>query len=623
MGKKASAAIKKKTGVTIPPTKHRVIDEKKQGHLRSNRVVGLEKMRKEKVKRDKKTGALIKGSVLDHTDKTFEKGTMARIAPDRKWFGAPRVIGQDAMQNFKDEMAKKMADPYTFIVKPSELPLSLLEEPKIKENLLEKKQMDFKGTFGKGSRRKRCFNMSTSTLDEYKGKVEAADEKYDDLKDRQLLSNIERESDPLTSTAVIGRDKTIDRAPFDKGQSGRIWNQLWKVIDSSDIILQVLDARDPMGTRSEYLEKYLQKEKKFKHVIFVLNKVDLVPTWVTARWLQILSKERPTVAFHGSLTNPFGKGNLINLLRQFSRLHSNVKGKKGGKKTISVGLIGYPNVGKSSVINTIKAKKVCNVAPIPGETKVWQYINLSKSIFLIDCPGVIHDSDHKNNDVEAVLKGVVRVERMGDSKDDVVRTILDIIKKEDLIKTYEIQDFDDSDDFLTQIAVKRGKLLRGGFPDTDATARMVLHDWVRGRLPWFNAPPFDSNQQFRDSQQEDESLLLKKIQNYSTFNIINEQLKSKIQQEEEGLDVSDDEGEQQQITRGHESDSEQDDEEEEEEEEEEEDLEEAKPSVKRPKVDSKPDATAASLSWDALRKASAGKTTPNAGQKVRLVRKKK
>ena len=176
--------------------------------------------------------------------------------------------------------------------------------------------------------------------------------------------------------------------------------------------------------------------------------------------------------------------------------------------------------------------------------QVWQYVNLSKSIFLVDCPGVIHDSDHKNNDVEAVLKGVVRIERMGNAdKGEVIKTILDIIKKEDLKKTYQIGDFEDTDSFLEQIAVTRGKLLRGAEPDRDSAARMVLHDWIRGRLPWFNAPPFESNQQFREHKLTEESMLMKRIQNYSTFNIINEELKSKVQQEEEGIDVEDEENE--------------------------------------------------------------------------------
>ena len=87
--------------------------------------------------------------------------------------------------------------------------------------------------------------------------------------------------------------------------------------------------------------------------------------------MKLLSREYPTLAFHASINNSFGKGSLIQLLRQFSVLHQD-------KKQISIGFVGYPNTGKSSVINTLKKKKVCNVAPVPGETKVWQYISLMR-----------------------------------------------------------------------------------------------------------------------------------------------------------------------------------------------------------------------------------------------------
>ena len=126
------------------------------------------------------------------------------------------------------------------------------------------------------------------------------------------------------------------------------------MIDSSDVLIQVLDCRDPMGTRSKHIEEYLKKEKPHKHLILVLNKCDLVPTWVTQKWVAILSAEYPCMAFHSSPTNSFGKGALINLLRQFGKLHTD-------KKQISIGFIGYPNVGKSSIINTLRQKKVCKV----------------------------------------------------------------------------------------------------------------------------------------------------------------------------------------------------------------------------------------------------------------------
>ncbi len=59
----------------------------------------------------------------------------------------------------------------------------------------------------------------------------------------------------------------------------------------------------------------------------------------------------PTIAFHASITNSFGKGALINLLRQYCKLHSD-------RKQVGVGVVGYPNVGKSSIINTLRKKKV-------------------------------------------------------------------------------------------------------------------------------------------------------------------------------------------------------------------------------------------------------------------------
>jgi nuclear GTP-binding protein len=161
-----------------------------------------------------------------------------------------------------------------------------------------------------------------------------------------------------------------------------------------------------------------------------------------------LSQEHPTLAFHASLTNPFGKGALIQLLRQFGKLHKE-------NKQISVGFIGYPNTGKSSVINALRKKKVCNVAPIAGETKVWQYITLMKRIYLIDCPGVVFP--HGDSETDIILKGVVRVENIP-APEDHIDEVLKRVKKEHIQRTYQIHDWTDHEDFLEKLAIKTGKL---------------------------------------------------------------------------------------------------------------------------------------------------------------------
>lgn len=149
------------------------------------------------------------------------------------------------------------------------------------------------------------------------------------------------------------------------------------------------------------------------------------------------------------------------------------------------GFIGYPNVGKSSIINALRSKKVCNVAPIAGETKVWQYITLMKRIFLIDCPGVVYPS--AETDTEKVLKGVVRVELITNPEDYIV-TVLERLRPEYVVKTYKVEKWTDANDFLEQLAKKMGKLFKGGEPDIGSVAKMVLNDWQRGKLPFYVPP---------------------------------------------------------------------------------------------------------------------------------------
>ena len=190
------------------------------------------------------------------------------------------------------------------------------------------------------------------------------------------------------------------------------------------------------------------------------------------------------MAFHASINNSFGKGSLIQLLRQFSSLHSD-------RKQISVGLVGGPNTGKSSIINTLLKKKVCTVAPIPGETKVWQYVSLMKRIYLIDCPGVVPPST-QDTPTDLVLRGVIRVEKV-ENPEQYIEALLSRVKKHHIEKTYELRGWDTATEFLELLARKGGRLLRGGEPDLDGVAKMVLNDFMRGKVPWFTPAPTSAN----------------------------------------------------------------------------------------------------------------------------------
>ncbi|XP_017049863.1 LOW QUALITY PROTEIN: nucleolar GTP-binding protein 2 [Drosophila ficusphila] len=437
----------------------------------------LQMYRNFKAKRDR-TGKILTPAPFQGR---LPAGTMARVEPTPKWFSNSRVISQTALQKFQDEIGKAVKDPYQVIMKPSQLPVTLLNEAaKYKRvHLLDTESFD--STFGPKKQRKRV-SLKVRDLEDLSKAADDQADKYDSAKDLDLI----RED--------TGEKKAVRDWVFGAGQSKRIWNELHKVVDASDVLLQVLDARDPMGTRSKYIEEFLRKEKPHKHLFFILNKVDLVPVWVTQRWVAILSAEYPTIAFHASLQHPFGKGALINLFRQLGKLHLD-------KKQISVGFIGYPNVGKSSVINALRSKKVCKVAPIAGETKVWQYITLMKRIFLIDCPGVVYPT--AETDTEKVLKGVVRVELVT-NPEDYVDSLLKRVRHEYIAKNYKIDNWNTSTHFLEQLAQKTGKLLKGGEPDVTVTARMVLNDWQRGKLPFYVPPEGFATPKSQEGKQEEE-----------------------------------------------------------------------------------------------------------------------
>ncbi|CAD5124482.1 DgyrCDS12763 [Dimorphilus gyrociliatus] len=467
MGKVRKKPSTPRTPTGINKSQHSMNPERTEGsggqNMRDKATIKRLQMYKGgKAKRDSK-GKVVRPALFQSK---LTPGTVARVEPNRKWFGNTRVISQNALQTFKDEMDKVKKDPYKVVMRQTKVPVTLLNETaKFKRvHILETES--FENTFGPRKQRKRP-NLNISDMDELLKSAKESVDKYKADDDRDIVKE---------ETGV--RDEPMQPI-FKAGQSKRIWNELYKVVDSSDIVVQVLDARDPIGTRSRHIEEYLKKEKGYKQLFFVLNKCDLVPTWVTQKWVAILSESYPTLAFRASITNPFGKGAMINLLRQFSKLHAD-------KRQISVGFIGYPNVGKSSIINALREKKVCKVAPIAGETKVWQYVTLMRRIYLIDCPGVVYPTG--DTETEIVLKGVVRVENVH-MPEQHIDEILTRAKKDYLEKLYKVKDWRDSEHFLEMIAFRSGKLLKGGNPDYSTVAKMVLNDWQRGKIPYFVKPP--------------------------------------------------------------------------------------------------------------------------------------
>ena len=306
-----------------------------------------------------------------------------------------------------------------------------------------------------------------------------------------------------------------------------------QVIENSDVILEVLDARDPLICRNLELENKIKNNKK--KLILVLNKIDLIPIQNAIDWQKYLSNEFPCILFKSntqiqntnlSQSNLFDKnikekkeyienilkgnksiGNeeLLNILKNYSRIDVGIK------SNIVVGVIGIPNVGKSSLINSLTRGKNVGVSNIPGYTKGLQEIILDNNLRLLDCPGIVM-SNNENN----ILYNIIRTEDIKEPI-EVVSKILKKIEQEYFLKTYNLDISILKGSELTVekiiylVGEKMKKYKKGGIVDLDKSARIIINDWNLGKLKYYSVPPGIDKKIYDEQLKQNEIIKNKKM----------------------------------------------------------------------------------------------------------------
>ncbi|XP_057380919.1 large subunit GTPase 1 homolog [Daphnia carinata] len=423
----------------------------------------------------------------------------------------------------------------------------------------------------------------------------------------------------------------VTLTPYEKNLD--FWRQLWRVIERSDVVVQIVDARNPMLFRCEDLERYVVETSQEKMNLILINKADFLSEKQRQLWAEYFDSINLPVAFFSALeenqnnqlrklklleeeeeiteeeiegegeyenedeeeneeeeeieeedaheedTNVCEDGNQndkqdekcsavknkpdtnqqitekkistsveqakdtknslpikdqsdplkigsptknstrllsgAELVELFKNIH---KGRKVQEGRSVVGLVGYPNVGKSSTINSLLTYKKVSVSATPGKTKHFQTINIDDDLILCDCPGLVMPS-FVSTKHEMVIWGILPIDQMRDHVGP-VNLIASLIPRSILESTYGIfipkpSEGEDanrsptSEELLNAYGFMRGFMTARGLPDNPRASRYILKDFVQGKLLYCNPPPETDASEFQEFTRANRSRPLK------------------------------------------------------------------------------------------------------------------
>lgn len=230
------------------------------------------------------------------------------------------------------------------------------------------------------------------------------------------------------------------------------------VISKSDIILMVLDARKAKESINTEVEAVIKN--RGKKLVYVINKCDLVPKEEIER-LNMPNSVRISALKHLGTTM---------LLRKINGMA------RGGNAV--VGVVGFPNTGKSTLINALKGRKSAPTSPLSGFTRGVQKLRISNRIMMIDTPGVLPEKRVKGSLLVAI--GAVDSEKLKDPEYGAVQLMKTLHGK--IEKHYGVEPKENPYETLEDIAMKKKIIRKGGVADTERMAREIVRKWQRGEI---------------------------------------------------------------------------------------------------------------------------------------------
>lgn len=249
-----------------------------------------------------------------------------------------------------------------------------------------------------------------------------------------------------------------------------------KIVQMSDIVLEVLDSRFIIETRNFEIEKQIKRQNK--KIIYVFNKSDLID------YKKLIKKENLLVSPRIFVSCVSRKG-IKELRNKIKVISTKIKEPADNVlNRIVVGVIGYPNTGKSSIINLLAGKKASGTGADAGFTKGIQKVKLTKEVLLLDSPGIIPNKEYSSLGSQAISKHTKLGARSYSQVKEPEIVVSDLMKEFPSVfeNFYKIKAKGNSEILIEKLGRQKGFLKKGNQVNDDMTARSIIKDWQEGRI---------------------------------------------------------------------------------------------------------------------------------------------
>ncbi|OBA18608.1 uncharacterized protein OGAPODRAFT_96977 [Ogataea polymorpha] len=342
--------------------------------------------------------------------------------------------------------------------------------------------------------------------------------------------------------ALLQKNHDLLLTPFERNIL--VWKQLWRVVERSDLVVQIVDARNPLLFRSEDLENYVKETNPLKRNLLLVNKADLLTYEQRLEWARYFKAHNIKYTFFSAyLANEDLEREKEKLEQRQMEMEQGIEAgdeedtnemtriitvqeledlclrvapepltepPEGQPRRLQIGLVGYPNVGKSSTINALVGSKRVSVSSTPGKTKHFQTILLSDKVILCDCPGLVFPNFAYTN-ADLVCNGILPIDQLREYTGP-MQLVAKRIPKYFLEAVYGITidtlpveeggtGIPNAHEVLNAFARARGFMTQGyGSADESRAARYILKDYASGKLLFVEPPPNEDG-----SRKDDES----------------------------------------------------------------------------------------------------------------------